>query len=231
MTNASDTLVADDVSPTSPPAPEEQLGRPPAVSSGAPTLAAALAAAQGEIVNPAKGAENPHFKSKYANLVEGLRAIKKPLAKQGIAVVQRTRIKDDLLILITSLLHESGEWIDSEWPVANWTKLTPQQMGSALTYARRYSLFSLVGISGADDDDDGQAASVLKVDPDAAEPLTADEIAYVEQLLRDTESNSQLFLSTMGASSVASMTLAQYKKGIALLNEKKRRAAGGTGQH
>ena len=123
-------------------------------------LAEALAKAQGEIRNPGKNAENPHFKSKYANLADGIMAIREALSKHGVAYVQTTRVDGGILFLTTALIHAvSGETIESEWPVGAYEKLTPQQMGSSLTYARRYSLFGLVGISGTDDDDDGNAAS------------------------------------------------------------------------
>ncbi len=123
-------------------------------------LAEALARAQGEIRNPGKSAENPHFKSRYANLADGIMAIRESLSKHGIAYVQTTRVDGGVLYLTTALIHAvSGDSIESEWPVGAFEKLTPQQMGSALTYARRYSLFGMVGISGADDDDDGNAAS------------------------------------------------------------------------
>ncbi len=123
-------------------------------------LAEALAKAQGEIRNPGKNAENPHFKARYSTLADGIAAIRGPLSMNGIAYTQTTRMDGGLLILTTSLIHAiSGESIESEWPVGTYEKLTPQQMGSALTYARRYSLFDVVGISGADDDDDGNAAS------------------------------------------------------------------------
>ena len=63
-------------------------------------------------------------------------------------------------MLTTSLIHAvSGQTLDATWPVGAYAKLTPQQMGSALTYGKRYTLFSLVGIAGADEDDDGNAAS------------------------------------------------------------------------
>lgn len=194
--------------------------RTPSRPSGAPNLAAALAAAQGEIKNPAKSAENPHFKSKYANLVEGLIAIKGPLAAHGIAVVQSTRMQDDLLILTTRLIHDSGEFVESEWPVADFRKLNPQQMGSALTYARRYSLFSIVGISGADDDDDGEAVTTAAADDPA---IDVDDVAYVETLIRDTGSDLAQFLKYVGAPSVAKMRMSQFKKGVGRLADKKRK--------
>jgi ERF superfamily len=122
-------------------------------------LAEALAKAQSKITNPGKNAENPHFKSKYTNLAAGIDAIRLALSDNGLSITQTTDFEGELLILYTRLLHSSGEWIGSRWPVGAFTRLSPQQMGSALTYARRYQLFSITGISGQDEDDDGNAAS------------------------------------------------------------------------
>jgi ERF superfamily len=122
-------------------------------------LADALAKAQAKISNPAKTALNPHFKSNYANLATGIDSIRAALGEQGIAFVQTTAMRGEMMVLYTRLIHSSGEWVGSEWPVAAYSKVSPQQMGSALTYARRYSLFSIVGIAGHDDDDDGNIAS------------------------------------------------------------------------
>ncbi len=123
-------------------------------------LAEALAKAQGEIRHPGKNAENPHFKAKFATLADGIIAIREALSRHGVAYVQTTRIDGPILILTTTLVHAvSGESIESEWPIGAYEKLTPQQLGSSTTYARRYTLFPMVGISGADDDDDGNAAS------------------------------------------------------------------------
>jgi ERF superfamily len=120
-------------------------------------LAAALAKAQGEIKNPAKDSENPHFKSSYANLASGLVAVKAALSKHEIAVIQVERLRTPLRVLYTRLIHSSGQWIETEFPIGP-AAAAPQPHGSALTYARRYSLFTLVGIAGEDDDDDGNAA-------------------------------------------------------------------------
>lgn len=119
-------------------------------------LYAALAKAQGAINNPTKGALNPHFKSRYADLSDGLNAVRAGLADNGLAVVQATRTCLATLMLDTRLGHSSGQWIESEFPVIA-LPAAPQPIGSALTYARRYSLFAIVGIAG--DDDDGNAAS------------------------------------------------------------------------
>lgn len=120
-------------------------------------IAGALAKAQAEIRNPEKDRENPHFKSRYATLASGLDVARPVLAKHGLSVVQTPSVDGDGLFLTTRLLHSSGQWIESEYPVCKIGQ--QQQMGSALTYARRYSLFALVGIAPDEDDDDGNAAN------------------------------------------------------------------------
>ncbi len=119
-------------------------------------IATALAKAQGAIINPGKDSTNPHFQSRYADLAAGLNAIRASLSSNGIAIVQATSMDGDVMMLETRLTHSSGQWIASDYPVCKFpTK--HQEAGSALTYARRYSLFSMVGIAG--DDDDGNEAS------------------------------------------------------------------------
>jgi hypothetical protein len=121
-------------------------------------IATAIAKAQATLVNPSKDSENPHFKSKYAGLAEALVGIRKELSAVGVATIQSPCIVGDMQILDTRLVHSSGQWIGCEWPIGR-VGSKPHDVGSGLTYARRYSLFSLVGIAGADDDDDGNAAS------------------------------------------------------------------------
>lgn len=127
-------------------------------------LAKALAAAQAEIRNPQKEALNPHFKSRYTDLAGGLDAVRPVLAKHGLAIVQSTDMEGDMMMLTTRLLHSSGQWIESVYPVARFPA-QHQQIGSALTYSRRYSLFALAGVAGTDDDDDGNDASKDKITP------------------------------------------------------------------
>ena len=118
-------------------------------------LATALAAVQGELTNPAKTKINPHFKSGYVDLADGLDTIRKVLAKNGMSFIQGTTVHEGVIVLNTRIMHKSGQWIESEYPVSGFSK--PQEMGSAMTYARRYSLFAMVGVAG-EDDDDGNAA-------------------------------------------------------------------------
>src|SRR5436190_17804308 len=91
---------------------------------------------------------------RYASLANGLDLVRRSLGQHEIATVQTTSIDDatGLIRLTTTLAHSSGEWVSSDWPVCPVSETTnPQRMGAALTYARRYALFTLVGIAGEDD--------------------------------------------------------------------------------
>lgn len=125
-----------------------------------PELNKALSKAQGEILPPAKETENPFYKSKYADLNSIVEAIKKPLQNNGLSVTQTTRFENGMIILITTLRHESGEEVSGEYPVIP-LKQDPQAYGSALTYARRYTLQSIMLVA-AEEDDDGNSSSSVK---------------------------------------------------------------------
>src|SRR3984893_4284153 len=122
-------------------------------------LAAALAKAQMALTNPEKSLTGtlpgePSRTFRYASLSSGLDIVRKVLGQHEIATLQTTVIDQDIqtVSLTTVLAHASGEWIASDWPVCTLSEMaTPRRMGAALTYARRYSLFSLVGIAGEDD--------------------------------------------------------------------------------
>src|SRR6516225_1112222 len=126
-------------------------------------LAAALAKAQAEIANPEKSLTatiaSPFARMgsrtfRYAPLSSGLDLVRKCLGQHEIATVQTTAIDRDggLIRLTTTLFHASGEWVSSDWPVCPVSETAaPHRLGAALTYARRYALFTLVGIAGEDD--------------------------------------------------------------------------------
>jgi hypothetical protein len=126
-------------------------------------IAAALARAQAQLVNPEKSLvatiradeANPSERSfRYAPLSSGLDIVRKTLSQHEIATVQTTSIDESagIVRLSTVLAHASGEWIASDWPVCAISETAaPHRMGAALTYARRYALFTLVGIAGEDD--------------------------------------------------------------------------------
>src|SRR5262245_31748443 len=132
-------------------------------SESVAALASALAKAQAELINPAKsliatirtGRPGEGERSfRYAPLSSGLDIVRKTLGQHEIATVQTTAIDQaaGIVNLTTMLAHASGEWIASDWPVCPVAETAnPQRMGAALTYARRYALFTLVGIAGEDD--------------------------------------------------------------------------------
>jgi hypothetical protein len=127
------------------------------------TIAAALAKAQAQLVNPEKSlvatvrsdeASGLKRSFRYAPLSSGLDIVRKTLSRHEIATVQTTSIDEAVGIvrLSTVLAHASGEWIASDWPICTISETaSPHRMGAALTYARRYALFTLVGIAGEDD--------------------------------------------------------------------------------
>jgi hypothetical protein len=147
------------------------------------SIAAALAKAQAELTNPEKNLvatiRSPFPREaersfRYASLASGLDIVRKALSHQEIATIQTTRIEPQSgrVHLTTLLAHSSGEWFSADWPVcaANDTE-APHRMGAALTYARRYTLFALVGIAGEDDLD---APDVL-VGPTPPKPRAGSE--------------------------------------------------------
>jgi len=135
----------------------------PRSSESVAALASALAKAQAELVNPEKsltatiraGRPGEGERSfRYAPLSSGLDIVRKTLGQHEIATLQTTAIDQTagMVNLTTTLAHASGEWIASDWPVCPIAETAnPQRMGAALTYARRYALFTLVGIAGEDD--------------------------------------------------------------------------------
>ena len=128
-------------------------------------LATALAKAQGDITGASKDKTNPHFKSAYADLASVWDACRMALSKNGIAVIQCPSASGATVTVTTILTHASGQRIESSLEMTA-TQNTPQGIGSAITYARRYALASMVGV--APEDDDGNAASAKTNGP--AEP-------------------------------------------------------------
>lgn len=135
-------------------------------------LAKALAQAQLEIKPPRKNKQNGAFGSPYADLQSVIEAVTGPLAKHGLSytqLVHETRLK-------TVLMHDSGQWVSSIYPL-NPAKETPHGVGSALTYARRYSLSAITGVA-SEDDDDGNLASDVGEQPKGKKPYEHSGVVY-----------------------------------------------------
>lgn len=119
-------------------------------------LAKAMSLAQGEMGGAHKGANNPFFKSKYADLGAVIEAVKEPFSKNGLSYVQFPIEDNGRVGVETILMHSSGEWMSNKFTV-QLTKQDAQGAGSAITYCRRYGLQAVAGIPS--EDDDGNAAS------------------------------------------------------------------------
>src|SRR5258705_3323784 len=169
-------------------------------SESVASIATALAKAQTELSNPEKALVGTIYNNRsdssqsfrYASLSGGLDIVRKILGVQQIAIAQTTDIDraNGAVNLTTVLLHTSGEWISSDWPVCALSEISqPRRMGAALTYARRYALFTMVGIAGEDDLDTSPdvtsdpagghkaAAGGLASNPrDAAAPIYAGQL-------------------------------------------------------
>src|SRR4030081_2055939 len=131
-------------------------------SESVAAIATALAKAQTELSDPEKAMVGTVYNNRsdspqsfrYASLSSGLDIVRKAMGGQQIAISQTTDIDraSGTVNLTTLLLHTSGEWISSDWPVCQLSETSaPRRMGAALTYARRYALFTMVGIAGEDD--------------------------------------------------------------------------------
>jgi hypothetical protein len=156
-------------------------------------LAEALSKAQGEITFAAKGAANPFFRSKYADLASVWDAIRPALSKHGLSIVQNVETVQGaspvLVSVETILLHSSGEWSRSTLDVpvipsvvekGQPAMVTPQGIGSAITYARRYALASIVGVAQADDDGNSASGKVSPEPERMSESARANHQAAIE---------------------------------------------------
>jgi hypothetical protein len=118
-------------------------------------LATALAKAQSEIRAAPKSSVNPHFKSKYADLDECWNAAREPLTKNGLSVIQNATTTESGVVLTTMILHSSGQWLRFDGMAAAPKDFSPQGIGAAVTYLRRYGFSAAVGIT-SDEDLDGE---------------------------------------------------------------------------
>jgi len=128
-------------------------------------IAVALAKFNAKVQRIEKDSTNPHFKNKYASLDGIMDEVRPMLAEEGLSVLQMPSGLDGRLKLTTMLIHTSGEWIESAPIEMQPVKSDPQGIGSATTYARRYSLCAFLGLSTGDLDDDGNGSSNVSPAP------------------------------------------------------------------
>ena len=147
-------------------------------------LAEALSKAQGAMRNAIKDSNNPYFKSKYADLASVSDACRTELASNGLAVSQLPETRDGQVVVTYILMHTSGEWISGELQM-NPVKSDPQGIGSAITYARRYTLAAITGV--ATEDDDGNAAAG---NSDSKKPVHSMPVERITEDIQLTRENA-----------------------------------------
>lgn len=134
-------------------------------------ISEAIAKAQVLVENADKDSNNPAFRSKYASLAEILNTVRPVFAKHGIAITQHPQLDSGVVTVTTLLSHGSGEWMSSDASVPVG-KHDAHGVGSAITYARRYSLAAVTGITQEDDDANGAVGTIPKPAPAKAAPPT-----------------------------------------------------------
>lgn len=186
-------------------------------------LAAALAKAQATIEGAAKGKVNPAFKSKYADLSSVWDACREALTANGLSVVQAPgTMIDNRMSLTTMLLHSSGQFIEETLTIP-LTKADAQGYGSATTYARRYALAAMVGVSP--EDDDGNAASQLRTaDQPSGEVISKSQVAELQKLAEEVGADVRKFCGYMKVPGLADIAANQFARAKSALEAKRKPA-------
>lgn len=202
-------------------------------------IAAAMAKAQEKIENPTKHktakvrSDKGNYDYMYTDLAAGLECIRPVLSAQSIAVFQvPTTDRNGNIILLTRLIHSSGQWVEGEYFVCKTGDLLTkegtvdhQKRGSALTYARRHSLFAIVGIAGADDDDDGKSASISsngdRVQRIESQLVSNDQAKLIRDKIAAAGADVAKFLAFFKVDSVVNLRSSQFREAMTLLSAKK----------
>jgi len=148
-------------------------------SESVKNIVPALIKVQSEITNVAKNADNPFFKSKYADLPTIIEHSRHLLCENGLVIVQTNEPHDSGIVVVTTIYHSSGEWIQGKLRLTP-TKNDPQQCGSAITYGRRYGLAAILNI--AQEDDDGNLASKKQISP---EPIRQEAVDAAHKAFKE----------------------------------------------
>lgn len=192
-------------------------------------LAGALAKAQSEMKLAGLDAQNPYFKSRYADFASIVRASRPALSKYGLAVTQQLIIEDDgQMILLTRLLHSSGQMLESKMRIVP-SKNDLQTLGSTITYAKRYSYSAIVGVVASDEDDDGEIAMApvrlkneqgtalnTKYDPrnESPETISKDQLEELEYELSTYPDIAEQLLEGLKLQSIADLPKSKYRAAI-----------------
>lgn len=199
------------------------------MSSGINELATALAKAQGEMLVASLDSTNPYFKSKYADFATIVRASRPALTKHGLSVTQQIIVeKDGQTMLHTILMHASGQFIESRMRITP-SKNDLQTLGSCITYLKRYAYSALVGVTAADEDDDGERAMApartasekatalnTKYDPrvETAETISKDQLGELEYELAEYPDIAEQVLEGLKIMHLSDMPKSRYRAAL-----------------
>lgn len=163
-----------------------------------------------------KDSTNPHFRTKYASLAAILEAVEQPLLENGLILVHLIlQVNDTDIILVTRLFHESGQYLESTYPIPHIADL--QKMGSAITYAKRYSVSALLSVVG-EDDDDAESTKIQNKPVSAAETEKTSKIkAAREAAGLSREQVIQLLKDNFNTESPRSLTHQQLDRLLELI--------------
>ena len=179
-------------------------------------LAAAMAAAQGQMGAAAKTATNPFFKSSYADLSNVVDAIKPHFASNGLSYVQFPVSGESSVGVTTRLMHSSGEWLEQDYFIP-LGKMDAQAAGSAITYARRYALQSIAGIPAEDDDGNAATQAAPKLQ---AKTVTKAQAKTISDLIKKTDSDLERFCGVFGCESVDLLDASKFDNAKEILEKK-----------
>jgi hypothetical protein len=192
------------------------------ISENIAELVTALAKAQGKIENAAKTATNPHFRSSYATLADIREAIREPLAENGLSIVQGLRTVNGGIEVETVLFHASGQFI-RETLAMQAGRGTPQDIGSASSYARRYGVMAMLGLAAEDDDGNAATASAngSKSAPGADGPVTPAQAEEIKQTIVEVAADLPRFLKAFGIEQIEQMPRRRHAEAMRMLDMKR----------
>ena len=191
-------------------------------------LAAALAAAQTELENPKKTKTAKVFSKRtqkeftysYADFGDGLEKIRKALGKSGVAIIQTPTTEGDWVVIKTRLIHSSGQWIEGIMPVAR-IGIEPQEMGSFMTYARKQSLFSMAGICGEGDDNDGAGKNGSVIDANSSaiadakdEFISRTQVNLLRSVIQESSADEAKFLEWLKVERFEDIRSSQFRVAV-----------------
>ncbi|MEX5450894.1 ERF family protein [Stutzerimonas stutzeri] len=188
-------------------------------------LATALAKAQGEIENASKSSNNPHFKSRYADLAEVLNTVRPVFASHGLAISQFPSYEQGVASVETIITHSSGQWMSGviSAPVG---KLDAQGVGSAITYCRRYSLAAVAGIAQEDDDANSAVGHAPKAKQAPSKPvITKEQAAELRALLQSSGLDEAGWCASARIDCVEALTADRFNGAMAHIKSHAKEAA------